>query len=96
MTFSNAASAVREVVPAGIASAVTTAGGAALTQPPWLIALGQAVIVIWFTVRAIDKRMSNLHRQVNEVKGVTESLTARLNALQCINGGCQPPHPPQS
>ena len=72
-----------EAVPAAAATGIAQIGGALTAAPAWLTAVGQAAIVVWFTVRAIDKRLASLHQQVNETRGRVETLAGRLNGLRC-------------
>ena len=75
-----------EAVPAAAATGVAQIGGALTAAPSWLLAVGQAAIVVWFTVKAIDKRLAALHERVNETAGKVETLAGRVNGLRCQAG----------
>jgi hypothetical protein len=68
----------REAVPAGVWSGIAGASGAILQMPPWLIGLGQAVIVVAFVLRGLDKRLA----KINELDAKVTSLTVRVDALE--------------
>lgn len=75
-----------EVVPAGASAGAVGLVGTLAAAPAWLLALGQAVVVVIFTVRAIDKRMERLHVAVNETRGEVEMLRGRFRGLACMSG----------
>lgn len=77
---------LRESVMAGAGVAATTAGGSWVAAPPWLIAVGQAAIVVAFTVKAIDRRLARFDAGLTETKAEVATLRGRLNACPC-----QPP-----
>lgn len=67
----------KEAIPMSAGVAVTGVSGAVLAAPSWLIAVGQAAIVVIFTVKAIDKRLARLHKAVNQLRGEVEVLEGR-------------------
>lgn len=77
---------IKAALPASGGAALTGIGGTLLAAPGWLVGISQAAIVVIFTVRAIDKKLSRLHEAVNEARGEVETLRGRLNALQCQGG----------
>ncbi len=82
---------LRDTVPAGTLSGVTSLGGAALQIPPWLIALGQAMIVVWGVMAAIDRRRKQDRIAFTELAASVDTLTVRFNRLACQNGRPTPP-----
>lgn len=91
MTFRGLADLIKDALPASAGTAATGIGGAALAIPTWLIAIGQAAIVVIFTVKAIDKRMSRLHERQNRVEGKVETLLGRIDGLACMAKPTPPP-----
>ena len=84
----------------GLASAGAVGGsamagevGAALAAPGWLVALGQAAVVAISILYGVDRRMSRLHKAVNETRGEVETLTGRVNTLACQGQACRTPPP---
>jgi hypothetical protein len=86
--FRSALDLGREAVPAAIGAGATGAAGAFLTAPAWLIALGQAALVVVFTVRAINRKLETLQTGVGEVRGEVATLHGRINGLHCQAHAC--------
>jgi hypothetical protein len=82
----------KDAVPAAGAAAGTAGAGAVLGAPGWLVGLGQAVVVVFFTLRGIDKRLAERDRAVAELDGKVSTLKGRIEGLHC-QGGAQPPAP---
>jgi hypothetical protein len=82
-----AADLAKDVGPASVAlSAATWAGG--VLSVPTLTALGQAVIVVFFTLRGVDRRLKRRDEErdieVAKVRGELATLTGQFEA-SCAN-----------
>lgn len=80
--FRAAFEVAKDAAPAGACSGAASAVGMAAQAPPWLIALGQAVIVVYFTVRAIDKREKARNAKITELDNKVTAITGRLDRLE--------------
>jgi hypothetical protein len=72
---------VRDAAAAALGAGATTVGGSVVGAPGWLIGLGQAVVVVFFTLRGIDRRMKALKDEQDEIRGQLHTLKGRVDAL---------------
>lgn len=72
-----------DALPAAAGVTVAQVAGTIASAPSWLTGLGQAVIVVVFTLRGIDKRNQRLADAVAEVRGELETIRGRMNGLAC-------------
>ena len=86
-----AVDAVKDTAPAVGAVGAAQVGGAVLGAPSWLLGLGQAVIVVFFTLRGVDRRQRQRDQErdadVKELRGEVSTLAGRINGLGCIQAG---------
>lgn len=75
---------IREPAFAVAGVTATEVSGSALAAPAWLIGVGQAAIVVVFTVKAVDKRLQRLHEAVNKTTGKVEIMEGKMDTLHCI------------
>jgi hypothetical protein len=73
---------IRDAVPPAGAVAATGATGAMFAAPGWLIALGQAAIVIGGTILAIDRRNREIIARVDKVNDRVALVSGELHALR--------------
>lgn len=73
--------AIKDAVPAAGGAAATGLGGDMLAAPGWLVALGQAAVVVYFTTRTINNRM----KEISELRGEVATLTGRFKGLACVS-----------
>jgi len=67
---------------------VATIGGVSIGVPPLLVGLGQAAIVVYFTLRGVDKRIKERDKErdveVKELAGAIATLAGRFD-MSCAN-----------
>ncbi len=88
----------KDAMPAAGVVGVATIGGVSIGVPPLLVGLGQAAIVVYFTLRGVDRRMKERDVEVKELAGAIATLAGRFE-MSCANPRHNPnrrstDHPP--
>ena len=96
--------AARDAAPAAGAVGAFTATGVSVGAPWWLIAIGQTVGVIYFTLRGYDKRekrreeaLRAMREDTEELRGAVTALSGRISQIPCVQSSQGPaltPCPP--
>lgn len=73
----------KDAVPAAAVVGTATVSGSVLNAPTWMIGLGQAIIVVYFTLRGVDRRQRQRDARLEELSGRVESLHGRIDGLAC-------------
>lgn len=78
-----AVDAAKDAIPAaGAVGGVSLAAGA-ISAPTWLVGLAQAIIVVYFTLRGVDRRQKARDKTLAELSGRVDSLHGRIDGLAC-------------
>src|SRR5512133_1742313 len=85
-----AVEAAKDAVPAAGAVGAASVGGAAMGAPAWLLGLAQAVIVVYFTLRGVDRRQRERDQQLAALDGEVQAILGRMRLIRCLDPGAAP------
>lgn len=80
-----AVEAAKDAIPAAGAVGAASAGGAAMGAPAWLLGLGQAVIVVYFTLRGVDRRQRERDKRLAAMEAEVSAVRGQLRLIRCID-----------
>lgn len=82
--------AAKDAVPAAGAVGAASVGGAALGAPTWLLGLAQAVIVVYFTLRGVDRRQRERDGRLSALEGEVAAVRGQMRAIRCLDPSAAP------